>query len=437
VEELGLMKEMQYFCVGMNHLTAPIEVRERCAFDEYQVRAALAHKGCGDWQAASELLILSTCNRTEIYAVANRDIFADLEEFLAEVRGEPLGNLQPYLYRLKRMEAVRHLFEVACGLNSQVLGEAQILGQITRALELARGAGTVGPMLNRLFLAAIHSGKRARSETAICRSSASISSLAAAMAEQVLPDLAAAKAAVLGAGEMAELAVEALRRRGVTQLVVVNRTISRAQQLAQRWGAQVNVFENLVEVLSAVDIVISSTGAPHFIITRDVAAQAMARRAQRPIVLIDIALPRDIDPEIAEMPFVYLYDLDQLNAEMESCLLQRKSEVPRVREIMEQELALYKKYLRSLEVLPFIAQLQQHAEQIRSIELEKTLRHLPDLTQEERKHIDALTRALVKKMLSAPMRRLRSEAVQARAAEYLDALRYLFELDNGGAETEE
>lgn len=431
------MKEMQYICVGMNHLTAPIEVRERCAFNEYQVRAALAHKGCGDWQAASELLILSTCNRTEIYAVANRDIFLDLEQFLAEVRGESLEAIHPYLYRLKRMEVVRHLFEVACGLNSQVLGEAQILGQITRALELARGAGTVGPLLNRLFLSAIHSGKRARSETAISRSSASISSVAAALAESVIADLSAVQIVVLGAGEMAELAVEALRRRGAATIVVVNRTISRARKLAERWGAKTNIFENLAEVLVEADIVISSTGAPHFIVTKEIMDHVMERRAKRPLVMIDIALPRDIDPDIAGMPFVHLYDLDQLNAELESCLQQRLSEVPRVRKIMEEELALYRDYLKSLEVLPFIAQLQQRAEEIRSTELEKTLRHLTDLTEEERKHIDALTRALVKKLLSAPTRRLRSEAVQARAADYLDALRYLFELDNERAEPEE
>ena len=416
---------MQLFCIGLNHTTAPIQVREKCVFDEYQVRAALAHKGCGDWNAASELLILSTCNRTEIFAVAQQDVFYDLECLLAEARGESVETFRPYLYHLKRIEVVRHLFEVASGLDSLVIGEPQILGQITRALELARGAGTAGPLLNRLFLAAIHSGKRARTETAICRNAASVSSLAASLAEEFVPDLSEARVAILGAGEMAEIAIEALRRRGVSQIIVVNRTLKRAQELATRWKAQTNIFENLADVLANVDIVIASTGAPHIIVHKEMVKEAMHLRPQQPLILIDIALPRDIDPEAADLAGVYLYDIDHLNTRIDSCITEREAEIPNVKEIVEQELNIFREYLRSLQVLPLIARLRQQAEQIRQTELEKTLRHLPELTAEEQKHVDALSRALVKKLLAAPTHCLRAEST----LEYADIVRQLFGLD--------
>ena len=230
---------MHILCLGLNHATAPIALRERLAFSEEQARAALARISCGQLPPPfPELLILSTCNRTELYAIAPADSFAPLEAFLSEARLVPPAEFQPLMYRFLDLHAVEHLFRVSAGLDSMVLGEPQILGQVTRALELARGQDTAGPMLNRLFQAAIHAGKRARTETAISRNSASVSSLAASAAALAVEDLEAAAVVVLGAGEMAGLTVESLRQRGVRKIQVINRTLERARQLASRWEAE-------------------------------------------------------------------------------------------------------------------------------------------------------------------------------------------------------
>jgi glutamyl-tRNA reductase len=338
--------------------------------------------------------------------------------------------LHPYLYRFTDLEAARHLFDVAAGLDSLVIGEPQILGQITRALELARGQNAAGPTLTRLFQAAIHAGKRARTETAISRNPASVSSLAASVAEKTLGHIRAASVVVLGAGEMAELTVEALRKRGVEKIRVVNRTLERAHALAERWGAESATFESLYESLCEADILISSTGAPHLVLSAQMVDEAMRTRAERALVLIDIAVPRDIDPDASKIPHVKLFDIDGLNAQLEDSLTRRLDEVPHVKQILEQELSEFEDYLKSLEMLPIIANIRQRAEAIRTAELEKSLRRMPDLTEIERERIEALTHALVKKLLDHPTRRLREEALSLRAPEYADLARMLFNLSD-------
>ncbi len=375
------------------------------------------------------MVIVSTCNRTELYAISSRSAFGDLETFLAEVRGLERAEIAAHLYRYQAMEAIQHLFEVSAGLDSLVIGEPQILGQITHALELARGQGASGPVLNRLFQAAIYAGKRARTDTNISRSPASVASLAASHAERTIQSLETAQIVILGAGEMAELAVDALRKRGAQNLLVVNRTLQRAHALAERWGAAVSTFENLAQALTSADILISSTGAPHIIVSAALAAEAMQFRPQRPLVLIDIALPRDIDPACAALDNVCLFDLDGLNAQLEQSLSARLAEVPQVKAILAQELALFGEYLSSLEMLPLIADMHQNAEAIRQAELEKTLRRLPGLSEAERARIDALTQALVKKLLESPTRRLHAEASQPHAVEYAALARSLFGLE--------
>jgi len=299
---------------------------------------------------------------------------------------------------------------------------------VTRTLELAREQNTAGSLLNRLFQAAIHAGKRTRTETAISRNAASASSLAASLAERAVHRISEAQVVILGAGEMAELAIEALRKRGAQKILVVNRTLERAQALTQRWNAQAATFENLQAALDSADILIASTGAPHTILSRDMVAETMGRRAERPLVLIDIAVPRDIEPETASLPHVKLYDMDQLNDQLEHSLTERLAEVPQVKTILNEELLLFEEYLNSLEMLPLIATMRQNAEAIRQVELEKTLRHLSHLTDEERRHVDALTQALVKKLLHAPTQRLRAEATSPRASEYATLARTLFNL---------
>ena len=422
---------MHILCLGLNHTTAPLCLREKLALDENIVRIAMARLACGHIDSPLiELVILSTCNRVELYAASSQPAFAELEDFLSDVSGVPVDQFSSHMYRFKDLEAARHLFEVAAGLDSLVIGEPQILGQVTRALELARGQNTAGSVLNRLFQAAIHAGKRTRTETAISRNPASVSSLAASLSERAVYKISEAQIVILGAGEMAELAVEALRKRGAQKILVVNRTLERARDLVQRWDAQATTFENILPALKSADILISSTGAPHTLISFQMIQEVMQHRMDRPLVLIDIAVPRDIDPDVANHPQVTLYDMDNLNAKLEHSLAERMAEVPRVRNILEQELDQFGEYWRSLDMLPLIADIRQNAESIRQNELEKTLRRLPDLTEAERNHIEAMTQALVKKLLHAPTNRLRAEASTPRASEIAALARTLFNVSD-------
>lgn len=422
---------MHILSIGLNHTSAPVPLRERLAFHEEQIRASLSRLSCaGINTTLAELIIISTCNRIELYAASNQLAYPELEAFLSDARGVPVHELRPYLYCLQDVDAARHLFDVAAGLDSLVIGEPQILGQITRSLELARGQNAAGPILNRLFQAAIHAGKRARTETAISRNPASVSSLAASVAEKTLGQIKTASVVVLGAGEMAELTVEALRKRGVEKIRVVNRTLERAHALAERWGADSATFESLEQLLPETDILISSTGAPHTIVSAQMIREAMRLRAERGLVLIDIAVPRDIDPDAATIPHVRLFDIDGLNARLEDSLTRRMDEVPRVRQILAEELYEFESYLKSLEMLPIIADIRQQAEAIRLAELEKTLRRLPHLTPAERERVEALTQALVKKLLDHPTRRLRAEAASHRAPQYASLARNLFNLSD-------
>lgn len=422
---------MHIHCLGLNHTTAPISIREKLSFNDDQTRAALARLGCGGMHAIAELIILSTCNRIELYAISSQYSSSALQSFFSETRGVDANELSAHLYHFIDSEAVGHLFKVAAGLDSLVLGEPQILGQVTDALELARGQNTAGPLLNRLFQSAIHVGKRARTETDISRNSASVSSLAASVAEKNIGDLKQAQVVVIGAGEMAERAVEAMRKRTVERIMVVNRTLERTRGLVERWGAEATTFESMDQVLCRADIVISSTDAPHIILPAEMVRRAMLSRPERPLVLLDIAVPRDIEPETANIPYVKLFDIDHLNTHLEQSLAERLTQVPEVEKIVREEMGEYLDFLRSLEMIPLIAEIQQHAEAIRRAELEKTLRRLPDLTEAERVRIEAMSIALVKKLLASPTSRLRAEAGCPHAPEYAAVARTLFGLKQG------
>ena len=418
-------------CLGLNHRTADLALRERVAFSEEDIRAALARLGCGTNGSrparVSEMVILSTCNRTEIYAVAPEEDFDALEAFLSDSRHIPAETLRPHLYRYRDRDAVAHLFRVASGLDSLVLGEPQILGQVTRAWELARGQGTVRAVLGRLFQAAVHTGKRARTETAISHNPASVATMAVHLAAEVVEDLPAARVLVLGAGEMAEQAVEALRVRGVARIRVMNRTLSKAQALADRWGGEATTFEALVPSLAWADIVLASTGAPHTLIAPRHVREAFAGR-DRPLVLLDIAVPRDVDPDVGKLPRVRVYDLDALQDHLEDALAARRAAVPHVEAIVEEEVANFMAYLQTLDVVPIISAIRARAEEVRRAELEKTLRKMPHLTPEERARLDALTKAIVNKLLHTPTVVLKEEAKNARAAETAAIARRLFGL---------
>jgi glutamyl-tRNA reductase len=422
---------MHIYCTGLNHLTADVSLRERLAFSMEKAKAALARFGCGSGAQSgsiTELVILSTCNRVEIYSVAAHLDPIEVEIFLAETQEIDREIIHPHLYHYEDEKAAAHLFRVAAGLDSLVLGEPQILGQVMSALELARSQGATGAVLTKLFQSALHTGKRARSETAISQNPASISSVTARLAERVFKDLRSTEVAILGAGEMAELAVEALRKRGVNRIRVINRTIQRAQTLANRWGAEAGTFEKIPEILSQADILIASTSAPHHIILTEQVSQAMENRHNANLLIIDIAVPRNVEIQVGGIPGVSLIDMDTLQDHLESSLARREREIPEVEKILEEEVSAFSSYLRTLEVIPLIAELQQQAESIRRAELNKTLRRLSDLTPEEQQRLDIMTHALVKKILHNPISRLRKEANSSAASEYAATTRQLFGL---------
>ncbi|GAB4581525.1 MAG: glutamyl-tRNA reductase [Anaerolineales bacterium] len=424
---------MNILCLGLNHTTASLAVREGLAFTPHKLNAALARFGCGHcaaWNAIQEIVILSTCNRVEIYALTAQPNFDPLESFLAEAQGGSLDSLDfSTCYHLRDEEAIGHLFRVAAGLDSLVLGEPQILGQVTDAYSTARKHNTVGKILSRLFQAAIYAGKRIRTETTISHNPASISSVAVNLIAKTIPALSHAAILIIGAGEMAELAVEALRKRGANHLTVVNRTLAKAQELAGRWNANAAPLERLPEHLAQADVVLTSTGAPHIILSPSMLDQAMKNRPHRPIILMDIAVPRDVDPNVTTLPNVQLYDIDTLAARLEDSLSRRKAEVPAVEAILAEEQTAFMDYLNTLDVLPIISEIRQQADAIREAELSKTLRRLPELPPEAHQQLDLLTRAIVKKILHTPTRRLREAAATPHAADYATLTRGLFGLD--------
>lgn len=424
--------ELHILCLGLNHQTASVTLREQLAFTPTRLEISLARLGCGTgegYHQIREMVILSTCNRVELYAVTTNPSFDPLEAFLSETQNVPIFDFSSYVYRLKNDVAVKHLLDVAAGLDSIVIGEPQILGQVTDAYSAARQQGTSGKILSRLFQTAIHAGKRARTETTIAHNPASISSVAVNLISEVVSDLPTAQIMVLGAGEMAELAVEALRKRGTERITVVNRTLQRAQELARRWDGQAAAFEMLLELLSESDIVITSTGAPHTIIHDPMVEKAMEQRPDRPLVLMDIAVPRDVDPEVGKLPGVHLYDMDTLAAKLDYCIEQREAEVPHVKEILVQELTNFMDYIATLDVIPIIIKMRQQADAIRLAELEKTIRSIPDLHPETQQRIDALTKSIVNKILHSPTARLREEANGPNAVDYADVARGLFGFD--------
>lgn len=432
---------MPILCLGLSHRTAPVELRERLNYPPTAQLAALARFGCGrdaHPEGLGELVILSTCNRLELYAAVSgtgkaeadgRTLFAPLLNFLAETRDLSVAEFEPHLYRYVEEPAVEHLCRVAAGLDSMILGEPQILGQVTEAYQMALGQGAAGPILSALFHTAIRAGKRARTETAISRNPATVGSIAVKLAGAVVGDLTTARVLILGAGEMAERAAEALRARGASRIGVISRTHDRAAQLAQRWNAKAFTFEQLSETLAEADIVIASTAAPHVLVTPDLAHAAIARRPDRPLIFIDIAVPRNVDPGVSRLPNVHAYDIDDLQSRLNGARAEREREIPHVAAIVAEEVEAFTAWLRGLDIAALIAELRARADALRRAEVEKTLRHLSHLREAERQRIEALTESLVNKLLHAPTLRLKAEAANGHAAEYAAAARYLFALD--------
>ena len=444
----------QIVCLGLSHHTAPIALRERLNYPLAELNAALAaNRAAG----LDELVILSTCNRLELYAAVSPadvaaglvppersilqadaptegapttadPVFASLLAFVSATRGLPAAELSGKFYRLTGHDAVDHLGRVAAGLDSMVLGEPQILGQAAEALALAAAQGAAGPVLSALFRAAVHAGKRARAETGISRNPATISSVAVRLAERAAGSLAERQVLVVGAGQMAALAVQALRGRGATRIRIANRTLARAAGLAERWGAQPLALDDLGAALAWADVAVAATGAPGFVITPEAAGPALAARPERPMVLIDIAVPRDVDPAVRQLPNVRYYDIDDLEAYLNGARTERQQAVPQVEAILTEEMGHFGDWLSTRAVAPVIADLRAKADAIRRAEVDKTLRHMPHLTPAEREHIERLSEALVNKLLHEPTLRLKAEAGNGHAADYAAAVRELFAL---------
>ncbi|MHB1265367.1 MAG: glutamyl-tRNA reductase [Gemmatimonadaceae bacterium] len=417
--------------LGLSFRTAPVEFRERVALSPSALSALLARFGCG-WalrpEGLEELVVVSTCNRFELYAASTRADASPLLDLLAEVTGVAVEELVPHCESRVGESAVEHLFRVSAGLDSMVLGEAQILGQVTQAFGNASAHGAAGPVLSELFRDAIRTGRRARSETAINRHPATISSVAVKLAAEGIADMSQARVTVVGAGEMAELSLQAFRDRGVTAITVVNRTLANAAPLAERFGAVPLTFERLEEALAGADIVVSSTAAPHFVITRDVAERAMRGREGRPLHLIDIALPRDVDPTVDRIAGITCHDIDALQGHVQQTLAERAAAAPGVEAIVAEEVEDYVTWLRQLMVTPLIVEVRQHAEEIRRQAMEKALRQFANLEEKDRKRIEAFSQAFMQKLLHEPTIRLKQQAASGQASEYAEAMRQIFGL---------
>jgi glutamyl-tRNA reductase len=427
-DDRRLTTDMHISVVGISHKTAPVAVREHFAFaqDELAVvldRLRTTHDGAA---------VLSTCNRTEVYvagakAIANpRPIVAVLSEIKGELAME--GAAGEVFFARSGKDAARNLFRVAAGVESMVIGESEILGQVRGAFTAATAAGTHTPALSRLFHTAIRVGRKARAQTDINRGAVSVSSTAVALARTTLGDLSGKSVLVVGAGEAGQLTAGNLAGAGAGRILVTSRNAQRTAALAEALGGRAVRFEKRAETLADVDIVISSTAAPEFVIDRAMVEQAMRGRVSRPLLLIDIAVPRDIEPASREIDGVHLYDIDDLQAVARQNMHLRKQEIARAEKIVDAEVGRYMEWLRSLEVVPTVSALRTRAEAVRLAEIERTLGKT-SMSAADRKRVEAMTSAIVKKLMHEPITRLKGPG----AERYVEATRALFGLDDGDA----
>ncbi|MCD6305578.1 MAG: glutamyl-tRNA reductase [Deltaproteobacteria bacterium] len=423
--------------IGMNHKTAPVELRERLGADADNPRKALA------WMRNLEVIregfFLSTCNRVEALVVtdeidAARGSVVSLMARLGRVRTD---DLMPCLYVFEQMNAVRHIFKVASSLDSMVVGEPQILGQIKDAYGLATREKTSGVILNRLMHRAFHVAKRVRSETEICGSAVSISYAAVELARKIFHLLEGKKVLLLGAGEMAELAARHLLSHGVSSLMVANRTFERAVEVAGRFQATPVSFDEIGSILTHVDIVITSTASPNYVITRDEVKHCLRKRRNRPLFFIDIAVPRDVEPRVNDLGNVYLYDIDDLKGVVALNLAQRKEEAVKAGRIVEQEVGKFEKWLKTLAVVPTIVSLREKAESIIQAEYAKSRSALEPLSAAQHEAVETLIRSIVDKVLNDPIVFLKERSARPTVNTYLDLTKRLFQLNGVASEGEE
>jgi glutamyl-tRNA reductase len=417
---------MSVLVIGVNHRSGPLSVLERIALPGDEVPKAV--RALADRDNVREAVVLSTCNRTEIYAVAERfhGAYSDIRDFLCDLGGLAPDDLQPHLYTQHDEFAVRHLFEVAAGLDSAVIGENEILGQLRNAWEIAQREGAARSTLNLLFRKAVGVGKRARTETAIARGTASISHAAVEMVVDRLGSIAGRRVAVVGAGSMGEGIAVALSSAGVGDVVVVNRTPERGAALAGRVGARAVGFDRLTEAIDGADIVLTSTGSGTPVVTTDLLSGT--DRSGRPLLIVDIAVPRDVGPGVADLPGVDVFDLDDVSDWAERGRSQRLAEVASVEDIIVDELERYAVEATALQAAPLVSALRSHAEAVRNAEVERLARKLRHLDPSDLETIEALTKGIVAKLLHEPSVRLRAQAGTPQGARNAAAMSDLFDL---------
>lgn len=427
---------MQLVVLGLNHKTASVDVRECFTFSEEQIRAALRHMDLRD--EITECVMISTCNRTEMYAVVDDidDGLAVMQQILLRMsaQAEQSEDIEDNFYVHVKEDCIRHLFRVASSLDSLIIGEGQILSQVKKAYAISREVGMTSTVLNTLFNRAISVGKKVRTQTRIAYSAVSVSYAAVELAKKAIGDLSASNVLVLGAGEMSELTARHLVENGVQTVFVSNRRYERAAVLADKFKGVAVPFEEFMKCAAKADIVITSTGAPHYIIKTIEVAHLMTKRQGRPLILIDIAVPRDVEPEVAAIAGVSLYNIDDLEAVVESNLREREEEAKAAEAIVADELAELIAKFRYLSYQPIMARLADKAELMRQRELKRALAKLPDIEPEARRIVENMSKMLVRKLLRDPMVRINEAALNDNEQYYLNAVRDLFKLDAIGDE---
>jgi glutamyl-tRNA reductase len=427
---------MHLLLVGISHRTAPVELRERLDFQTRGVDLAL--RALATRGAAREAVVLSTCNRVEIYAACD-DVpaaRADLAQFIADFHGVDRASLAPHVYDVADLEAAGHLFRVAAGLDSLVVGEPQILGQVKEALNAAGDAQTVGPVLNRLFHSSFGVGKRVRTETGVGAGAVSVSYAAVALAKKIFGDLQGRSVVVIGAGEMGKLTALHMKSQGVPRITIVSRTMAHAARTAEAiGGASAAPWDDLDNTIGASDIVIAATGATAPILTKAHVEAVMRPRRSRPLFIIDIAVPRDVEAAAGEIEQVFLYNIDDLQATVRENLARRTAEVTRAEAIVAEEVERFGGWLRSRGAIPTVVALRQRFEQIRRAELERLEFKMSALPPEARARVDEITHLIVEKLLLTPTEQLKSLGDADTVGAYAETLRRLFALSDESGET--
>ena len=412
--------------VGASHKTAPLAIRETLVIAKERLPAVLA--GLREAARASEAMILSTCNRIEIYARCDEEPAAErVAAFLASHHGRSVAELEPFLYRIEGEAAVRHAFRVAASLDSMVLGEPQILGQVKDAYQIAEAAASLGSALNALRNRSLSAAKRARSETGIGQNAVSVSYVAVELARKIFGSLKDKSVLLVGAGKMTELAAKHLVRHGARATVLGGRSFEKAEELAAALGGRAVPFESLRAELAKADIVISGTGAPGVVIHREDVQSARQSR-QRPLFMIDIAVPRDIETTAGKLAGVFLYDLDDLKSVAEANLRERRKEAAAAEAIVEEEVREFLEWQRSLDLVPLVVELRRRAEAIRKDEIEKARKRLGTLTPEQEAALEGATAAIVNKLLHAPTTQLKELSKNGTSPDLLATIRRLLGL---------